>query len=134
MEFGTISYLDKRNFQTFKSEVGVFGKYAKVEEVLSHLGSDHYCPVSMFKVFGISEIDGQDDAPKETKKLFTKCVVNVFRPQNMSLVSTLNTRSLQGASLRLRLRPDGGQKDQEVVNRYPMIYYLLATQYNTVRQ
>ena len=62
-------------------------------------------------------------------------VVKVFRPQNASLVATLNTSSLQGTSLKFRLRPDGGQKkDQEVVNRYHMIYYLLATQYNTVRQ
>ena len=62
-------------------------------------------------------------------------VVNVFLPQNVSLVATLNTSSLQGASLRFRLRPEGGQKqDQEVVNRYHMIYYLLATQYNTMRQ
>ena len=28
----------------------------------------------------------------------------------------------------------GHTQDQEVVNRYHMIYYLLATQYNTMRQ
>jgi len=156
MEFGTFSYQDERNIQTFKSEVGVVGKYARVE-ILSHHGSEHYCPVSMFKVFGISEIDliteddpddGHEDAPDEpaddslpehiivkTIKEAVHKVVNVFRPQNVSLVATLNTSSLQGASLRFRLRPDGGQKpDQEVVNRYHMIYYLLATQYHTVRQ
>ena len=131
-------------------------KYARME-ILSHHGSEHYCPVSIFKVYGISEIDlitnddpddDQDDAPEETvddelsEHIIVKTikeavhkVVNVFRPQNVSLVATLNTSSLQGASLRFRLRPEDGQKqDQEVVNRYHMIYFLLATQYNTVRQ
>jgi hypothetical protein len=51
-EFGTFSYLDKRNIQTFKSEMGLVGKYAKVE-ILFHYGIEHYCPVSMFKMFGI---------------------------------------------------------------------------------
>ena len=46
----------------------------------------------------------------------------------------MNTSCIQGAILMFRLRPDGGQKDQEVVNRYHKIYYLLATQYNTVIQ
>jgi len=156
MEFGSFSYQDERNIQTFKSDVGVVGKYAKVE-ILSHHGNEHYCPVSMFKVYGISEIDliteddpndDHDDAPEETvddelsEHIIVKTikeavhkVVNVFRPQNVSLVATLNTSSLQGASLRFRLRPEGGQKqDQMVVNRYHMIYYLLATQYYTVKQ
>ena len=138
-----------------KSDGEVVGKYARVE-ILSHHGAEHYCPVSMFKVYGISEIDliteddpddDQDDAPEETvddelsEHIIVKTikeavhkVVNVFRPQNVSLVATLNTSSLQGASLRFRLRPEGGQKqDQEVVNRYHMFYYLLATQYNTMR-
>jgi hypothetical protein len=26
-------------------------------EILSHHGTEHYCPISIFKVFGISEID-----------------------------------------------------------------------------
>merc|ERR1719233_2381269 len=156
MEFGSFSYQDERNIQTFKSDLGVVGKYAKVE-ILSHHGNEHYCPVSMFKVYGISEIDliteddpndDHDDAPDETvddelsEHIIVKTikdavhkVVNVFRPQNVSLSATLNTSSLQGASLRFRLRPEGGkQQDKVVVNRYHMIYYLLATQYNTVKQ
>jgi hypothetical protein len=74
MEFGTFTYQDERNIQTFKSDAGVVGKYARVE-ILSHHGSEHYCPVSMFKVYGISEIDliteddpddDPDDDPEET--------------------------------------------------------------------
>ena len=156
VEFGTFSYSDERNIQTFVAEVGVVGKYVKVE-VLSHHGSEHYCPVSLFKVFGIPEIDliseddheedGSDETPDvssedepkhhpivQTIKDAVHQVVNVFRPQNVSIVETLNTSSLQGASLRYKLRPESGDKyDQEVINRYHMIYYLLATQYSRVR-
>lgn len=157
MEFGTFSYQDERNTQTFVNEAGVVGKYVKVE-VLSHHGAEHYCPVSLFKVFGIPEIDliseddndedgseespdiSSEDEPKnhpivQSIKDAVHKVVNVFRPQNVSIVETLNTSSLQGASLRFRLRPEAGDKyDQEVINRYHMIYYLLATQYTRVKE
>ena len=156
VEFGTFSYSDERSIETFVTEAGVVGKYVKVE-VLSHHGSEHYCPVSLFKVFGIPEIDliseddheedGPDESPDvssedepkhhpivQTIKDAVHQVVNVFRPQNVSIVETLNTSSLQGASLRYRLRPEAGDKyDQDVINRYHMIYYLLATQYSRVR-
>jgi len=155
-EFGTFFYQDERNIQTFKNEYGVVGKYVKVE-ILSHHGSEHYCPVSMFKVYGISEIDlitedepadGHDDASEDTvddelrEHIIVKTikeavhkVVNVFRPQNVSLVATLNTSSLQGASLRYRLRPENGHGEgEQAVDRYHMIYYLLATQYQSVKR
>ena len=140
IEFGTFKYEDERSMQTFKNDVGVVGKYAKVE-ILSHHGSEHYCPVSLFKVFGIPEIDliteeedpedvetdvdeAGEDEPKshpimQTIKDAVVKVVNVFRPQNVSsLVETLNTSSLEGASLRFRLKPEAGDKyDQDVINR-----------------
>ena len=140
IEFGTFNYEDERSIQTFKNDVGVVGKYAKVE-ILSHHGSEHYCPVSLFKVFGIPEIDliteeedpedvetdvdeAGEDEPRshpimQTIKDAVVKVVNVFRPQNVSsLVETLNTSSLEGASLRFRLKPEAGDKyDQDVINR-----------------
>lgn len=111
----------------------------------------------MFKVFGIPEIDliteddSEDDRTEDidetgedeqkpntivqTIKDAVHKVVNVFRPQNVSLVETLNTSSLQGATLRFKLRPEAGEKyDEDVINRYHVIYYLLATQYTQVRQ
>lgn len=54
--FGQFEAKDDRNVQTFVSEEGVFGKYVKVE-ILSHYGHEHYCPISLFKIFGISEIE-----------------------------------------------------------------------------
>ena len=61
--FGNFRADDVRDVQTFHSKEGVFGKYAKVEILSSH-GSEHFCPVSMFKIYGISEIElmgGDDD-------------------------------------------------------------------------
>jgi len=58
---------EDRTVQTFVSEAGVFGKYVKVE-VLTHYGNEHFCPVSLFKIFGISDFDliiddDDDDEP-----------------------------------------------------------------------
>ena len=35
---------------------GQFGKYVKVE-IFSHYGNEHYCPVSLFKIFGIDQLE-----------------------------------------------------------------------------
>ena len=72
-----------------------------------------------------TEVDeAREDEPKshpimQTIKDAVHKVVNVFRPQNVSsLVETLNTSSLEGASLRFRLKPEAGDKyDQDVINR-----------------
>ena len=60
--FGSFKAEDMRGIQTFINNDGVFGKYVRVE-VLSHHGTEHYCPISMFKIYGISELEliGQDD-------------------------------------------------------------------------
>jgi len=60
--FGTFKAEDDRNLQFFSAEGDVFGKYVKVE-ILSHHGTEHYCPISQFKIYGISEIEliGSDD-------------------------------------------------------------------------
>jgi hypothetical protein len=60
--FGHFEAEDTRSIQTFVTNQEVFGKYVKVD-IISHHGSEHYCPVSLFKIFGISEIEliGADD-------------------------------------------------------------------------
>lgn len=60
--FGQFEAKDERTIQTFTSQESVFGKYAKIE-ILSHHGSEHYCPISLFRIYGISEIEliGRDD-------------------------------------------------------------------------
>ena len=64
--FGVFEAEDSRDVQAFVNDAGVFGKYVRVE-VLSHHGSEHYCPVSMVKVYGVSELEiiAQDDMDQE---------------------------------------------------------------------
>jgi len=60
--FGQFEAKDERFTQAFASSEGVFGKYVKVE-ILSHHGNEYFCPISSFKIYGISEIEliGADD-------------------------------------------------------------------------
>ena len=60
--FGQFEAQDDRAVQIFLSSEGVFGKFVKVE-IMSHYGNEHYCPISLFKIYGISEIEllGADD-------------------------------------------------------------------------
>ncbi|KAJ8956816.1 hypothetical protein NQ318_014230 [Aromia moschata] len=44
---------DERGVQSFDIETNIFGKYIKVE-VKSHYGSEHYCPISLFRAYGTS--------------------------------------------------------------------------------
>jgi len=152
-EFGTFSYSNERTVQSFKSETGVVGKFAKVE-ILSHHGNEYFCPVSMFKVYGISEIDlitedepedeedpgdeAQDDEVRSHPivnaiKNAVHKVVDVFRPINQSLAAAMNTSSLQGTSLRYKLRPEPGAGAGAGASDQDLVYYLLATQYAWLR-
>ncbi|CAH0557066.1 unnamed protein product [Brassicogethes aeneus] len=44
---------DERDIQSFDLDPQMFGKYIKVE-VKSHYGSEHFCPISLFRVYGIN--------------------------------------------------------------------------------
>ncbi|XP_044752940.1 SUN domain-containing ossification factor isoform X2 [Coccinella septempunctata] len=47
---------DERDVQSFDLNPHLFGRYIKVE-VKSHHGAQHYCPISLFRVYGISELE-----------------------------------------------------------------------------
>ncbi|XP_075991889.1 SUN domain-containing ossification factor isoform X2 [Anticarsia gemmatalis] len=53
---GQFTAQDMRDVQSFDLFPHLFGKFIKVE-MLSHHGSEHYCPVSLFKVYGTSEFE-----------------------------------------------------------------------------
>lgn len=47
---------EEKDVQSFDLHPHLFGKYIKVE-VHSHYGSEHFCPISLFKVYGTSEFE-----------------------------------------------------------------------------
>lgn len=53
---GQFTAKDIRDVQSFDLYPHLFGKFIKVE-MLSHHGSEHYCPISLFKVYGTSEFE-----------------------------------------------------------------------------
>lgn len=53
---GQFTAKDVKDVQSFELDPHLFGKYIKVE-IHSHYGSEHYCPVSLFRVYGTSEFE-----------------------------------------------------------------------------
>ncbi|XP_048509350.1 SUN domain-containing ossification factor isoform X2 [Athalia rosae] len=53
---GHFTAKDERDIQSFALHPRLFGKFVKVE-LHSHYGSEHFCPVSLFRVFGTSEFE-----------------------------------------------------------------------------
>jgi Sad1 / UNC-like C-terminal len=80
---GQFTAKDERDVQSFQLHPHLFGKYVRVE-VNSHYNSEHYCPISLFRVYGTSEMeafetenqpqvaegfDDDEDDPVAAKKL-----------------------------------------------------------------
>jgi len=147
--FGEFEAIEDRSVQSFISEGGVFGKYVKVE-VLSHYGSEHYCIVSLFKMYGISDfeliVDDDDDDPvilpedppdPEPKLDITtmpeeSLFFGVFPPNKQlkksieEMNQALNQTSLIGNTFMYNLSCPDECDD----NRFRDIYFLLAFDYS----
>lgn len=53
---GHFTAKDERDVQTFVLYPQLFGKFVRVD-IQSHYNSEHYCPVSLFRVYGTSEFE-----------------------------------------------------------------------------
>ncbi|XP_052853475.1 SUN domain-containing ossification factor isoform X1 [Drosophila gunungcola] len=53
---GRFAAEDKRTIQTFELHPHLFGKFVRVE-ITSHYANEHFCPLSLFRVFGTSEYE-----------------------------------------------------------------------------
>lgn len=53
---GQFTAKDERDIQSFELYPHLFGRYMKVE-IKSHYGSEHFCPISLFRVYGTSEFE-----------------------------------------------------------------------------
>lgn len=56
VKLGTFHARDERMVQSFPLDEHLFAKYIKVE-LLSHFGSEHFCPLSLIRVFGTSMME-----------------------------------------------------------------------------
>ncbi|XP_065901010.1 SUN domain-containing ossification factor-like isoform X2 [Dysidea avara] len=61
---GELKARDVRTVQSFPLDESVYAKYIKVE-LVSHFGSEHYCPLSLLRVLGTSFIQEYEDAEDE---------------------------------------------------------------------
>ncbi|XP_033249120.1 uncharacterized protein LOC108162886 isoform X2 [Drosophila miranda] len=53
---GRFAAEDKRTVQTFELHPHLFGKFVRVD-IHSHYSKEHFCPLSLFRVFGTSEFE-----------------------------------------------------------------------------
>ncbi|XP_053664668.1 uncharacterized protein LOC128713824 [Anopheles marshallii] len=53
---GQFTARDERDVQSFQLHPHLFGKFVRVE-ILSHYNQEHFCPVSLFRVYGTSEFE-----------------------------------------------------------------------------
>nr|CAH7765200.1 unnamed protein product [Callosobruchus chinensis] len=68
MQVGKFTAKDERDVQSFDIDSHIFGKYIKVE-IKSHYGSEHYCPISLFRAYGTSvfEVLQKEDPTHESR-------------------------------------------------------------------
>uniref|UniRef100_A0A1A7WG90 SUN domain containing ossification factor n=1 Tax=Iconisemion striatum TaxID=60296 RepID=A0A1A7WG90_9TELE len=60
VKLGTFHARDERIVQSFPLDEQLYAKYVKVE-LLSHFGSEHFCPLSLFRVFGTSMVEEYEE-------------------------------------------------------------------------
>ena len=53
---GHFTAKDERDIQSFTLNPHLFGKFIKIE-LHSHYGSEHFCPISLFRAYGTSEFE-----------------------------------------------------------------------------
>ena len=53
---GQFTAKDQRDIQSFALHPHLFGKFIKIE-LHSHYGSEHFCPISLFRAYGTSEFE-----------------------------------------------------------------------------
>lgn len=94
---------DERYIQSFDLYPHLFGKYVRVD-IHSHYNSEHFCPISLFRVYGTSEfeafetenrqhpIDDMDDDDDDDQESDTnKGKSNIFKSASDAVMSIVDT-------------------------------------------
>uniref|UniRef100_A0A8C3LP91 SUN domain-containing ossification factor n=1 Tax=Chrysolophus pictus TaxID=9089 RepID=A0A8C3LP91_CHRPC len=67
IKLGTFHARDERNVQSFPLDEQMYAKYVKMfikyikVELISHFGSEHFCPLSLIRVFGTSMVEEYEE-------------------------------------------------------------------------
>lgn len=97
-QVGRFNAQDSRDIQSFDLNPHLFGKYVRVD-IHSHYNSEHFCPISLFRVFGTSEFeafetenrlaadDDDDDGNDEVEDAQKKEDQNIFRSASDAVMS-----------------------------------------------
>ncbi|KAH8263609.1 hypothetical protein KR044_011399, partial [Drosophila immigrans] len=65
---GRFAAEDKRTVQTFELHPHLFGKFVRVD-IHSHYSKEHFCPISLFRVFGTSEYEAFETEIRHSDEL-----------------------------------------------------------------
>ncbi|KAM8715637.1 hypothetical protein ACLKA7_002653 [Drosophila subpalustris] len=65
---GRFAAEDKRTVQTFELHPHLFGKFVRVD-IHSHYSKEHFCPISLFRVFGTSEFEAFETEIRHSDEL-----------------------------------------------------------------
>lgn len=99
-QVGRFTAHDERYIQSFDLHPHLFGKYVRVD-IHSHYNSEHFCPISLFRVFGTSEFeafetenriigdgdDDDDDDDDDAAVLDRKEDRNIFKTASDAMMS-----------------------------------------------
>ncbi|KAM3915154.1 SUN domain-containing ossification factor isoform 2-T2 [Leptodactylus fuscus] len=64
VKLGTFHARDERTVQSFPLDEQMYAKYVKVE-LISHFGSEHFCPLSLIRVFGTSMVEEYEEVDSQ---------------------------------------------------------------------
>ncbi|XP_046882888.1 SUN domain-containing ossification factor isoform X2 [Hypomesus transpacificus] len=67
LKLGTFHGRDERTVQSFPLDEHLYAKYVKVE-LLSHFGSEHFCPLSLIRVFGTSMVEEYEEIAEPSER------------------------------------------------------------------
>ncbi|XP_062260315.1 SUN domain-containing ossification factor-like isoform X1 [Platichthys flesus] len=74
LKLGTFHARDERTVQSFPLDEHLYAKYVKMftkyikVELVSHFGSEHFCPLSLIRVFGTSMVEEYEEIADPTER------------------------------------------------------------------
>lgn len=75
LKLGTFHARDERTVQSFPLDEHLYAKYVKMftkyikVELVSHFGSEHFCPLSLIRVFGTSMVEEYEEIADPSERL-----------------------------------------------------------------